>query len=314
MPTEEREQEIVKTSIDGIEIDGNIEDIIGNKEESNTEQKKPEPKKGDPDTEKSGELPSEFAESYKGKSTDELIGEIYKKQQHIGKLGNDLGEARKGKIAKVSPLQELEEEEDSLSSRLNKIDKQLKDDFDAELDSDDDVFKKLSKRKEGLLKQQRELSNKKAEIRISETVRKTMYSEKNKELLENQKADVTKQLGLEEIPNDHWDIISDKAQEYAGIGNSISKDDVQAAVIKTYGADFVSKANSINAQQKIRNDIASASQKTMPILIGKQGGINLENMTDEQQIKMIDHLEKTKQYAALDAFSKKIKAMRRQRS
>lgn len=310
MSTEELKQpEKVKTSIGGIEIEGDINDIIGNEEE--VEEPITEPQEGNPDSQSFGDVPSEFASNYKNKSSAELIGELYKKQQYIGKLGNDLGKARKAEPTTANELEKLEEEELSLSARIKKLEKQIKEDFDPELDADDDGYQKLNKKKNELLKKQRELSTKRDDLKLTEKIHQEMYSGRNKELLEQKKAGVKQQLGLEEIPDEHWDTISKKAQEFAGVGNVVTDDDIQAAVIKTYGQDFVFKATSINAQQKARADIANATQKKTQVLNGKEGAITLESMTNEQIEKTIDHLEKTKQYEALAEFGKKVKTILR---
>ena len=307
IPDEEKQEQTAKSSIDGIEIDGDINTILALNKDKPEQQ--PEPLKGDPDNNKFGDIPIEFAENYKGKSSEELINELYKKQQYIGKLGNEVGNKRKS--VTTNPLEELEDEELSLNAKLKKIEKQIKESFDDELDKEDDDYKKLSKKKEELLKAQRDLSNRKQKAEIEETVRQQMYTSQNKKLLEEKKDGVAKQLGLDEIPNEHWDTISKKAQEYAGTGNEVTDEDVQAAVIKTFGADFVHNAIALNVQQKVRTDIAGATQKATTVINGKEGGTSIENLTDEQQIALINHLANTKQYEKLAQISEKIKKARR---
>jgi len=296
-----------KTLIEGLE-NVDIPDNLLN--ENNQEEKKedtptPEPSDNVGEPEK-GQLPPEFSERYKDKSSDDLLKILYESQKQIGKLGQKLGDT------KEDPLTEARKSISDLNAEVEKLKKTIAADYD-EYDKDTDEYKKHQRELEKKEKKIKELKDREQELLIAKLVNKTVYDSHNKEFLKQQRSETAKSLGMETIEDEIWDDIADYAQHIAGTGERLTTEDIQAATIKKLGYANYNKIITTQAKLNVREEISKATSKTVTNVGGKPSPtIRFNEMSDAQHAKVLDYLYATDK-AKYNAYAERLVQLRNER-
>lgn len=301
------------TVVSGLSIKGDISHIFENDKatQQNTEQpqtpQQTEPTSGDSDNKR--DISEGFKSNYEGKSPEELIRIIHDKEQHIGKQSNELGELRKLAGQSQTKQQTLQEQRSEVQSKLDDTEDKL-DDYDSNVDKNDKAYKKLVSQKRTLERQLRDLDNAESMQKAEEMFKRTAFEQHNKGILQQKRSEVASFIGATDIPQNIWDNISDIAQSMAGAGNTVTNDDIYAAVYKVYGHEYINKLQQVTANTTVRQDINKANSMSMQAVTGKQTSYTVEDMTEAQQVKLLEHLWSTGQHDNYKEVEKKIKASR----
>jgi hypothetical protein len=245
--------------------------------------------------------PTDDDERFKGKTNEELIQIIRDSQRHISKLTNDK------KSGDVNPLDSIKADLGKVSSDIHNI-KQSMSAYDADEDRDDPRYKQLKKDLDEKTRMYTELTEKETEYRIRDTVNKALYEQQGEKFLAEQRGKVATHLGLEAIDDDTWQAISGHAMNIAGLGNSLTEEDVVAGAIKTLGSKVYTAMVSTNAKHTVRDDIKQATAKTVLNVGNKQLGRTFAELSEKEHLKILDHLYKTDR-VSFEKYSEKLKKL-----
>lgn len=203
---------------------------------------KPEETEGS-DTSEDGDFSytPEFAKQFEGKSQNELIEQLYNKEQMIGKQGTQINEM-KIKTLSARTSKDVKGELTKLESDIDKLDE-----F-ADVDSITDLQgkKKLLEREHSDLKQQEFINThylKDANDEVSKAFRKDCVEKYNYD-----------------IGDEDWATITAYAKSISDKGK-ISAEDMNHAVSKAIGYEKHEKAKEIFAKTGVRKNIQKASGK-----------------------------------------------------
>jgi len=311
---EQKEQKQTESSQDkvfikdlGLEVDSNlVKDDSGTPEQKEKQTEAPEDGKPSENSSQSGELPEDFTNRFKNKTPQELMKVVYDSQKQIGELGRKLGENKKGSS---DEYEELTEQKHSVEKSLEKMKTRLTDEFDDDVDKDDEAYNKLQKdikKKESRLQ---ELKDKVSEAKIGKSIQSQMDKIYNDKFLKEARNAFTEDLGMENIEDEIWENISANAKKFAGTGEQLTKEDIEAGAVKTFGADNYRKLLTSMSKQKVREEISTASQKKTGELTGKASSeVSLSEMNPHQIEKLLDYYweNDSETYQKLSAQIKKL--------
>lgn len=268
--------------ISGVEIDKNLYDSIVNEdsepkeevlEHDNTEAKEPE-------------QPSNNESPYQGKTNEELVKMLNDSQAYINKLKSE-----RDKKPTVSVMEQLTESKTNISSKLKRLEETLEEKY-TWADKDTDEYIALEKEISKAKMQLAETNEKLSVARIEDQINKAMFRNYNQDFLRKEKERVFKEINYK-LSDEIWGNIEKLAQEFAGTGEKVTSEDVEAAVIKNLGAETYRKIIAAKSAEKTRESIATAAGKTVTHAIPNAESKSTGKLTEAQTIKLIDKLYTT---------------------
>ncbi len=295
-----KEQDSIMIEGTDISIPSNLLDKNDDNNNASSEGKDA-PKAPDTSGQPSGQPSDNFTERYKGKTNEELINIIRENQAYISKIKNTNTSDSNNSVDTIKA------ELGKVSSEIHNIKASLSV-YDDEEDADDARYKQLKKDLEIKTRMQSELRDKETELKIQETINKTLYEQHGKQFLSEQRDKMAKTLGMENIDDTVWEAISGHAQNIAGVGNKMTEEDVVAGAVKALGFTVYNALVNANAQQEVRENIKEATSKTVLNVGNKQIGKSFSELSEQEHLKILDHLYKTDR-KKFDEYSEKLKKL-----
>lgn len=228
-------------------------------------------------------VPLKFARRFEGKTTAQLIELMYEKEQHIGRLGNDLGKERDRNKPKGSET--LKADRDTLYKSIDELEARL-DDMDSVNDPED--YQKAKTDLANKRKELRKIQDDLQETLIRETHSSGPLAQVNETLAAQIRETYKADYGVN-FTDAQWKEIVDEAMLTAG-EDTLTEDDVESALVRTMGAERYRKMLLGQGKLKAREEIARANDKVVKQIGGEDNsGIHsydLNSMDDAKLLKL----------------------------
>ena len=223
-------------------------------------------------------------DAYSGKSREELVDMLSNAQSKIGEQGNELGQLRKVTESSENLTDEevfekltAKDVKVGLSEERSKLDNI--DPYDAEA---------MSKQREVIQQLETDLITKTTEESIN-----ARYNQQDNEVFENKQKQAFADEGVK-LEGNEFDDVTKLAYKYAENGR-LTGISYQKAMLDIYGVDQMQKHYSMAGEAKARQDIKTATDKTVEKVDVRGSGkasklVNINKMSGRELNKTLDNL------------------------
>ena len=264
---------------DEIEFDGEkieMDEVEDSEDSKDSDKEQPENK----DKEQS-DIPDAFREEYTGKSSDDMLKDLYNANKKITEQGTELS---KRALEQGRSLEDVKADSNKAGKSVTKLQKEI-DDLDPIVDADD--IEALNGKLKTAQDSQKKLTDELYDLEIDNRLNQKLAKEHNEKFSGEAREHYKEGLGLE-FEDADWKTLTEKALSLSKDGRLSSQTIEAAAVLQVEDYTGILKAQ---GGFDMRADLRKANGKIVPKVGGEGGGANrtksFANLSDDGKAKVI---------------------------